>query len=183
MRRNLPLRLAILIPVLLFLCGLGYCQIVKHFGSGPIGASGNFVTTVSKQPYQSPATTYFQPLSVSMTSSFTQLLESNQVAAGGTSSVMNGAASGGTNQFLYAYSTTLDGTLNIYSNTYGTGASAAHVSMTAGVPYEWDYLTSGVTATLNLSNTNSMSFTAGSLANGATTSATATNITAVGLFP
>lgn len=156
---------------------------IRHYGNGPIGVGGAFVTTISKQAYQIPATTYFQAVSTSMTSSFTQLLESNSLSAGSTSSVMNGASSGGTIQMLYAYSTTLDGTLNVYSNTAGTGAAAAHVNVTAGVPYEWDYLTSGVTATLNLSNTNSLSFVAGSLANGATTSQTATNITAVGLYP
>lgn len=181
MRRNLPLRLAILIPVLLFLCGVGYCQLVKKFGSGPIGATGTFVTTISKQPYQAPASVYFQSLSQSMTSSAESLLQQS-LAASSTSSPMV-AASSGTLQLLYFYTTALDGTANIVANTAGTGAVVAHVSMTAGVPYQWDYLTSGVSTTLNLTSGSSVVFVAGNTVSGGTTAITSTSITGVGLYP
>ncbi len=177
-----PLRKNLVITTILSLCcfsALG--ATVHYFGSGPIGASGTFVTTVTKTPYQVPASLYFASLSMSMTSSAESLLEQT-VGTSSTSTPMIGATSG-TLQLLYAYSTSLDGTLNIYNNTAGSGSAAASVSMLAGVPYEWDYLTSGVTAALNLTNTRSISFAAGTTVNGGTTTVSSTQLTAVGLYP
>ena len=172
------LAITALITLLTVAAGAGY---VARYGSGLRGTSGTFVTTVTKQPYQVPASLYFQSLSVSMTSSAESLLE--QSVTGGSASTPMIGATGGTLQLLYAYSTTLDGTLSIFNNTAGTGSAAKSVVMTAGTPYQWDYLTSGVTAALNLANTNSITFTAGTTAYGATTATTSTNLTAVGLYP
>lgn len=154
---------------------------IRRFGSGLLGASGTFVTTVTKGAYQSPASVYFGTISNSFTSSAESLLQQSLNAS--TSSAPMVSASSGTLQMLYAYSTSLDGTLNICNNLAGTGARVTGVNMVAGVPYSWDYLTSGVTTTLNLTAGSSCVFVAGATANGGTTSATSTNITAVGLYP
>jgi hypothetical protein len=174
---------AILGTVLFLGIGAAYCAAVHHFGSGPLGATGVFVTTISKQPYQLPASVYFQSLSKSFTSSSESLLEQN-VNASTAGSAMVGA-SGGTPQMVYFYSSALDGTLALYPNTAGTGSivSGGSTAITAGIPYEWDYLLSGTTNSLALTSTNSLVFTAGSLASGGTTSVTSTTITAAALYP
>lgn len=172
------LLISAMLTTLIFTAGAGY---VKHFGLGDTTATGTFVTTVTKVVNQSPSTLYFGSTSYSFTSSAESLLEQT-VSGGSASSTMTGASSG-TMQMLYAYSTTLDGTLSIFNNTAGTGAAAASVAMTARIPYEWDYLTSSGSATLNLTASNSLKFTAGTLSNGLTTSNTATGITAAALYP
>jgi hypothetical protein len=145
-----------------------------------LGASGVYVTTINKGAYQTPNSVQFQTLSKSFTSSAVSILDQS-VSSGSASSVMT-AASSGTMQMLYAYSTTIDGTLNIYNNTAGTGSAANSVTMTAGVPYEWDSITSGTTS-LNLASTNSITFTAGTTTGGLPTSNTTTIVNAAAMYP
>ena len=117
---------------------------------------------------------------MSYTSSCESLLDEIGLASGGTSSVMTAAGSG-TQQIFYAYSSALDGTLNVFNNTSGTGAAAATVSLTAGQPYEWD--TGSGTTAMMLSGTNSINFVAGTTAGGLVTSTTATTVNAAVLYP
>jgi hypothetical protein len=179
--KNKPLRLAILVPLLLLTLSIGYAQVVKRFGAG-LMATGTFVTTISKQPYQQPASVYFSAVSKSMTSSAESYL-AQTVNSGSAATAMTGA-SGGTMQMLYVSSLSLDGTCTWYNNSAGTGSSTGTpIVITAGVPYEWDYLTSGVAAPFALSSTSSMIFTAGNTVSGGTTTNTSTALTAVGLYP
>lgn len=145
-----------------------------------LGATGVYVTTLSKGAYQTPNSVSFQTLNKSFTSSAVSVL--NQTVSASTTSNIMTAASSGTMQMLYAYSTTMDGTLSVFNNTVGTGSAAATVAITAGTPYEWDSLTSGTTA-MNLAGTNSISFSAGTTSGGAATANTQTAITAAALYP
>ena len=145
-----------------------------------LGASGLYTTTITKGAYQYPNSVNFQSLSNSFTSSALSILDQS-VSSGSATSVMTAAGSGSM-QMLYAYSTTIDGTLSIFNNTAGTGSAAASVAVTAGNPYAWDAVTSGTTA-LMLSPTNSISFTAGTTAGGLATSSTQTTVTAAAMYP
>ena len=143
------------------------------------GATGQIVTIVNKNLYPSPSAFSFGTISKSYTSSAESLLD-QYVASGGTSSVMTASGSG-SQQIFYAYSSSLDGTLNIFNNTAGTGAAANTIALTAGQPYEWD--TGSGTTTMMLAGTNSISFVAGTTAGGLTTSSTATTVNAAALYP
>jgi hypothetical protein len=142
--------------------------------------AGLYVTTISKGAYQSPSSVSFQSLSQSFTSSAVSILDQT-VSSGTASSVMTAAGTGGM-QMFYVYSSALDGTLSVYSNTAGTGTAASTVAVTAGQPYEWDSLTSGTTSIV-LSSTNSVTFTPGTTSGGLSTSTTATNVLATALYP
>jgi len=142
--------------------------------------TGLYVTTISKGAYQSPSSVSFQSLSTSFTSSAVAILDQT-VSSGTASSVMTAAGTGGM-QMFYAYSSALDGTLSVYNNTAGTGSAASTVAVTAGIPYEWDSVTSG-TSSITLSSTNSVTFTPGTTSGGLSTSTTATNVLATALYP
>ena len=152
----------------------------SRYGAGMYGSSGAIFTTVNKSLYPSPNAFGFGTISMSYTSSCESLLDEIGLASGGTSSVMTAAGSG-TQQIFYAYSSALDGTLNVFNNTSGTGAAAATVSLTAGQPYEWD--TGSGTTAMMLSGTNSINFVAGTTAGGLVTSTTATTVNAAVLYP
>jgi hypothetical protein len=161
---------------------------IKHFGSGfgagPFGAgTGVIVTTLSKSAYQNPSTVYFGAVTRSFTSSAESLLQQT-VNSGSTSTAMVGASSD-TAQMIYFSSSALDGTLGLYPNISGTGSvvSGGSVAVTAGAPYQWDYILSGTTNSLALTSTNSLVFTAGTTAGGLTTTATNTSVIGVGLYP
>ena len=145
-----------------------------------LGASGLYVTTINKGAYQTPSSVTFETLSKSFTSSAVAVLDQT-VSASTASSVLT-AASTGSMQMLYAFSPSLDGTLNLYPSTSGTGSVQASVAITAGIPYEWDSLTSGTTAMI-LSSTNSIGFTAGTTNGGNASSNSSTTIYAAGLYP
>lgn len=184
MFRGYSIRKALLITAslsLVFFCTLG--ATIHHFGSGPIGATGTFVTTINKSPYQSPASVYFTSLSKSFTSSSESLLQQT-VNSNSASSAMVGTSSG-TPQMVYFYSPSLDGTLSLYPNTAGTGSivSGGSVAIVAGVPFEWDYQLSGTTNSLALTSSGSLVFSAGSLAGGLATSNTSTTVVGVSLYP
>jgi hypothetical protein len=148
-----------------------------------LGASGQVVTTVNKSVSPSPGAFYYSALSKSFTSSVNSVFDQGLIGAGTTSGIMT-ASGTGSMQFLYAYSSALDGTLSIYGNTSGTGSaiSGGTLALTAGVPYEWDSATSGATA-LMLASSNSISFTAGTTAGGLATSTTSTTFNASALYP
>ena len=145
-----------------------------------LSATGSIVTTINKSLYPSPSAFSFGTISKSYTSSAESLLDQVTLASGGTSSVMTAAGSG-TQQIFYAYSSTLDGTLNIFNNTAGTGVPANTIALTAGQPYEWDQ--GSGTTTMMLAGTNSISFVAGTTAGGLSTSSTATTVQAAALYP
>jgi hypothetical protein len=145
-----------------------------------LGAGGQIVTTINKSLAPSPTQFFFTALSKSVTSSAESLYDQT-LAASSTSGVIT-ASGTGSMQLLYAYSTTLDGTLSIYNNTAGSGSAAATQLLTAGIPYEWDSGTSGTTA-LNLTTTNSITFAAGTTAGGLASSSTGTTLNAAALYP
>src|SRR5208337_3461760 len=84
-----------------------------------IGATGIYVTTVTKGAYQSPNSVTFQQLTKTFTSSAASIVDQN-VSSGSSSSILPAGGTGAM-QMLYAYSTTLDGTLSQFNNTAGTG--------------------------------------------------------------
>jgi hypothetical protein len=147
---------------------------------GPLSANPLYVTTINKGAFQTPTSVYFQTLSKSFSSSTISILDQN-VSSGSASGIMTSGGSGSM-QMLYAYSTTLDGTLSVFNNTYGSGSTVGTAVVNAGVPYEWDSLTSGTT-TLIVSPTNSLSFTAGTTNNGVPTPASSTVFNAAALYP
>jgi len=148
-----------------------------------LGAGGQVVTTINKAASPSPEPFFYTALSKSFTSSANSVFDQGGIGAGTTSGVMTASGTGGM-QFLYAYSSALDGTLSVFGNTAGTGSaiSGGTLAMTAGVPYEWDSATSGTTA-LMMASSNSITFTAGTTAGGLATSTTATSFNASALYP
>jgi len=80
-------------------------------------------------------------------------------------------------QMLYFLSDNLDCTVGFYGNTAGTGAvvSGGSMNVQAGVPYEWDN-SGGTGGGPAGANWLAMKITAGTTAQGAMSSGTATNI-------
>jgi len=146
-----------------------------------LGATGVYVTTVTKGAYQSPSSVQFQQLTKSFTSSAASILDQNVSSGSATAVLLSGGT--GAMQMLYGYSTTLDGTLSQFNNTAGTGAAAASVLVTAGIPYEWDSATSGTAALGLVSGSNSITFSAGTTYGGVGTSNTTTAFNAAALYP
>lgn len=77
-------------------------------------------------------------------------------------------------QMFYLLSDQLDVTVGFYANSAGTGSPGATISSQQGIPYEWD--TSAGTGTFPSSTWASLKVTAGTTAQGVSSSGTATNI-------
>jgi hypothetical protein len=78
-------------------------------------------------------------------------------------------------QMFYLLSDQLDVTAKFYANSSGTGSPGATLSVQQGIPYEWD-LSAGTVGQPSASNWASLSVTAGTTAQGISSSGTATNI-------
>ncbi len=140
-------------------------------------AAGNLVSTVNKTCQQNGLPFASSPYTITGV----QAPYAETSVSTGTATLFNdgiGNVQIANAQMLYLLSDQLDCTAAFYGNSAGTGSAltvsgGTSLSLQAGIPYEWD--TSAGTCPVT-ANWSSLKITAGTTADGISSSGTATNI-------
>lgn len=147
---------------------------VKSGGKLTASASNSITTSITRivsQPNMSPLSSNYQVTGI-------QSQDLETTAGTNSTTVINdgiGVVAANSLNMLYLQSDSLDATAKFYALSGGSGSQVGNtITLTAGVSYEWDSF--GGVGPLSTSAANSLVITVGSLALGASTTVTSTNL-------